>query len=36
MKIKSQIVYPHLGIIDEIEEEILDEEEKDEDEEINA
>lgn len=26
MKIKSQIVYPHLGIIDEIEEEILDEE----------
>jgi hypothetical protein len=35
MKIKSQIVYPHLGIIDEIEEEILDEEEK-EDEEINT
>lgn len=30
MKIKSQIVYPHLGIVDEIEEEILDEEEKDE------
>ena len=26
MKVKSQIVYPHLGIIDEIEEEILDEE----------
>jgi hypothetical protein len=36
MKIKSQIVYPHLGIVDEIEEEILDEEEKDEDEEVNA
>jgi hypothetical protein len=35
MKIKSQIVYPHLGIVDEIEEEILDEEEK-EDEEINT
>lgn len=26
MKIKSQIVYPQLGIVDEIEEEILDEE----------
>jgi hypothetical protein len=36
MKIKSQIVYPHLGIVDEVEEEILDEEEKDEDEEVNA
>jgi hypothetical protein len=35
MKIKSQIVYPHLGIVDEIEEEILEEEEK-EDEEINT
>lgn len=25
MKVKSQIVYPHLGIADEIEEEILEE-----------
>jgi hypothetical protein len=25
MKIKSQIVYPQLGIVDEIEEEVLDE-----------
>lgn len=30
MKIKSQIVYPQLGIIDEVEEEILDENEKEE------
>lgn len=29
MKVKSQIVYPHLGIVDEIEEEILEEEEED-------
>lgn len=28
MKVKSKIVYPQLGIIDEIEEEILDEEEE--------
>ena len=36
MKVKSQIVYPHLGIVDEIEEEILDEkEEGDEDNEKN-
>lgn len=27
MKIKSRIVYPHLGIVDEVEEEILDENE---------
>lgn len=26
MKIKSQIVYPQLGIVDEVEEEILEEE----------
>lgn len=25
MKVKSQIVYPHLGIVDEIEEEVLEE-----------
>ena len=25
MKTKSQIVYPHLGIVDEIEEEVLEE-----------
>ena len=37
MKIKSQIVYPHLGIVDEIEEEILEEnEEKENDEETTA
>ena len=36
MKVKSQIVYPHLGIVDEIEEEILDEEEKENDEETTA
>lgn len=37
MKIKSQIVYPHLGIVDEIEEEILGEnEEKENDEETTA
>lgn len=29
MKIKSQIVYPHLGIVDEIEEEVLEEGEED-------
>jgi hypothetical protein len=28
MKIKSQIVYPQLGIVDEVEEEVLDENEK--------
>ena len=28
MIVKSQIAYPHLGIIDEIEEEILEEDEK--------
>lgn len=28
MKIKSQIVYPHLGIVDEVEEEILEENEE--------
>ena len=28
MKIKSQIVYPQLGIVDEVEEEILDENEE--------
>ena len=28
MKVKSQIVYPHLGIVDEIEEEVLEEDEK--------
>lgn len=37
MKVKSQIVYPHLGIVDEIEEEILEEnEEKENDEETTA
>ena len=30
MKVKSQIVYPHLGIVDEIEEEILGEDEEEE------
>ena len=34
MKVKSQIVYPQLGIVDEVEEEILEEEEKN-DEEIS-
>ena len=34
MKVKSQIVYPHLGIIDEIEEEILEEGEEDDEETI--
>ena len=28
MKIKSRIVYPHLGIVDEVEEEILEYEEE--------
>ena len=28
MKVKSQIVYPQLGIVDEVEEEILDENEE--------
>lgn len=37
MKVKSQIVYPHLGIVDEVEEEILEEnEEKENDEETTA
>lgn len=29
MIVKSQIVYPHLGIVDEIEEEVLEEGEED-------
>lgn len=33
MKVKSQIVYPHLGIVDEIEEDILTENEEDEEDE---
>ena len=32
MKIKSRIVYPHLGIVDEVEEEVLEYEEEDEEE----
>ena len=32
MKVKSQIVYPQLGIVDEIEEEILEEGEEDDEE----
>lgn len=31
MKIKSQIVYPQLGIVDEVEEEVLEDEEEEND-----